>query len=84
MYHLKSTSADTVIRNIRARLAMTAPTEYQYSGPPVRVQDQLLRTGASVGVSALTNTVIINAKALELSEQDYRTLTARLRRPRNG
>lgn len=81
MYHLKtSRQDDSTLTQIRARLAMTAPVPYFYRGPDVRVCGHLLRTGASVLVSALQNTVVINAQAIELNDQDYSTLTSRLRR----
>ncbi len=81
MYHLKTSHHDdSTLNQIRARLAMTAPVPYFYQGPEIRVQGHLLRTGSSVLVSALQNTVVINAQAIELDDQDYSTLTSRLRR----
>lgn len=81
MYHLKHASHDeSTLNQIRARLAMTAPVQYFYRGPDIRVSGHLLRTGAQVLVSALQNTVVINAQAIELDDRDYSTLTSRLRR----
>lgn len=81
MYHLKHSRHDeSTIHQIRARLAMTAPVQYFYRGPDIRVSGHLLRTGTPVLVSALQNTVVINAQAIELNNQDYSTLTSRLRR----
>lgn len=80
MYHLKSTEDSTMINQIRARLAMTNPATYFYRGPAVRVKGHLLSTGDVVRVSALQNTIVIGANAIELNDADYSTLTSRLRR----
>lgn len=80
MYHLKSNQDSTMINQIRARLAMTSPAAYFYRGPAVRVKGHLLNNGDVVRVSALQNTVVIGAAAIELNDADYSTLTARLRR----
>lgn len=81
MYHLKHTRHDeSTLNQIRARLAMTAPVQYFYRGPDIRVSGHLLSNGTPVLVSALQNTVVINAQAIELDNHDYSTLTSRLRR----